>query len=112
MSGEIKLDESYFGGSRKGQKGRGAAGKGIVFGLLERERRVNKKVVESVSAETLMRHIQTHTRKGCVYFTDTFRGYQSLQRYGKHNVVKHAKEFVNKKNGKSYQRYSGILELC
>lgn len=97
MSGEIEIDESYFGGVRKGQRGRGARGKSIVFGLLEREGRVYTKVVESVSAETLMGHIQAHTRKGSVYYTDAFRGYQSLQRYGKHLVVKHQKEFVNKK---------------
>jgi transposase len=44
-----------------------------------------------------MAHITQHTRKGSVYFTDAFRGYQSLQRYGKHHVVNHSKEFVNKK---------------
>ncbi|NJD85051.1 transposase, partial [Candidatus Erwinia dacicola] len=27
FDGEIELDESYFGGCRKGQRGRGAAGK-------------------------------------------------------------------------------------
>ena len=27
LSGEIEIDESYFGGSRKGKRGRGAAGK-------------------------------------------------------------------------------------
>jgi transposase len=97
LSGEIELDESYFGGARKGQRGRGARGKSIVFGLLERDGRVYSKVVESVSAETLMAHIQTHTRKGSVYYTDAFRGYQSLQRYGKHLVVNHSREFVNKK---------------
>jgi transposase len=64
LSGEIELDESYFGGSRKGQLGRGAAGKSIVFGLLECDGRVCTKVVGNVSAETLMTHIVQHTRKG------------------------------------------------
>lgn len=31
---EIELDESYFGGVRKGKRGRGAAGKVPVFGIL------------------------------------------------------------------------------
>ena len=31
---EIEVDESYFGGRRKGKRGRGAAGKIPVFGLL------------------------------------------------------------------------------
>ncbi len=33
---EIELDESYFGGVRKGKRGRGAAGKVPVFGILKR----------------------------------------------------------------------------
>ena len=32
---EIEVDESYFGGRRKGKRGRGAAGKTPVFGLLK-----------------------------------------------------------------------------
>ena len=40
----------------------------------ERDGRVYTKVVESVSAETLMAHIKAHTRKGSVYYTDSFRG--------------------------------------
>ena len=79
LKGEIELDEAYFGGRRKGQRGRAPAGKSVVFGLLEREGRVYTKVVESVSAEELMQHIQAHTRKGSVYFTDAFRGYQSFK---------------------------------
>ena len=35
FSGEIEIDESYFGGKRKGKRGRGAAGKVPVFGLLK-----------------------------------------------------------------------------
>ena len=33
FGGEIEVDESYFGGRRKGKRGRGAAGKIPVFGL-------------------------------------------------------------------------------
>ena len=36
FSGEVEVDESYFGGKRKGKRGRGAAGKVPVFGLLKR----------------------------------------------------------------------------
>jgi transposase len=34
LSGESELDEAYFGGRRKGKRGRGAAGKSVVLGLL------------------------------------------------------------------------------
>jgi len=36
FGGKIELDESYFGGVRKGKRGRGAAGKVAVFGILKR----------------------------------------------------------------------------
>ena len=66
LKGEIEIDEAYFGGRRKGKRGRGAAGKSIVFGLLERNGRVYTKVVEQVTAEELLAHIRQHTRKGSV----------------------------------------------
>ncbi|MBW2096981.1 MAG: transposase, partial [Deltaproteobacteria bacterium] len=37
LGGEIELDGSYFGGRRKGKRGRGAAGKVPVFGIMERQ---------------------------------------------------------------------------
>jgi transposase len=41
-SGEVEVDESYFGARRvRGKRGRGAGGKTIVFGLLKREGRVS-----------------------------------------------------------------------
>ena len=36
FDGAVELDESYFGGARKGKRGRGAAGKAAVFGILKR----------------------------------------------------------------------------
>ena len=97
LSGEIELDEAYFGGHRKGKRGRGAAGKRIVFGLLERDGRIYTKVVENVSAAVLMEHIRARTRKGSVYYTDAFNGYQSLRRYGKHLTVNHNRGLVDRR---------------
>ena len=86
LSGEIEIDESYFGGHRKGNRGRGAAGKSVVLGLLERDGRVYTTVVDNVLAAELMTHIKAHTRKGSVYFTDTFHSYNSLTRFGVHGA--------------------------
>ena len=97
LSGEIEMDESYFGGKRKGTRGRGAKGKSIVFGLLERDGRVYTRVVEHVSKEELMAVIRKKTRKGSVYYSDTFRSYNSLKRLGKHLTVNHSKSMVDKK---------------
>lgn len=67
LKGEIELDEAYFRGRRKGKRGRGAAGKRLVFGLLERDGRVYTKVIAHASAEELRGHIEAKTRKGSVY---------------------------------------------
>ena len=47
FDGQIELDESYFGGHRKGKRGLGAAGKVAVFGLLKRQGKVFTVVVEN-----------------------------------------------------------------
>ena len=39
LSGEIEVDESYFGGHRKGERGRGAAGKVPVLAYLKEAER-------------------------------------------------------------------------
>jgi transposase len=96
LKGEIEIDEAYFGGRRKGRRGRGATGKSIVFGLLERDGRVYTRVVEQVTADELMTHIRQHTRKGSVYYTDTFRSYNSLRRWGKHHRLNHGKAFAHR----------------
>ena len=55
FDGEIEVDESYFGGVRKGKRGRGAAGKTPVFGLLKRGGKVYTKVIPDtrVKSESL-----------------------------------------------------------
>ena len=53
--GEFELDESYFGARRvRGKRGRGAAGKTPVFGLLKRDGRVLVEVVQNCSKAQLM----------------------------------------------------------
>lgn len=49
FQGQIELDESYFGGVRKGKRGRGAAGKVIVFGLLKRNGKVYTVIVPDLN---------------------------------------------------------------
>jgi len=54
LAGEIEADESYFGGVRKGRRGRGAAGKVPVFGLLKRGGRVYTAIIPDAKASTLI----------------------------------------------------------
>ena len=52
LAGEIEMDESYFGGRRKGKRGRGAVGKVPVFGLLKRGGKVYAKVIADTSGKS------------------------------------------------------------
>jgi transposase len=96
LNGKLELDESYFGGKRKGNRGRGANNKAIVFGILERKGKVYLKIVENVSKETLFNEIEKKTKKGSVFYTDGFKSYNSLHQFGKHNVIKHSEDVFAK----------------
>ena len=54
LAGEVEADESYFGGKRKGKRGRGAAGKVPVFRILKRGGKVYSKMIPDARAEALM----------------------------------------------------------
>ena len=48
FSGEVEVDESYFGGARKGKRGRGAGGKVPVFGILKRSGKVYTILIDDI----------------------------------------------------------------
>ncbi len=62
--------------------------------ILERRGKVYTAVVPNVKAKTLLKHIKEKTKKGSVYYTDTFRSYNSLIIYGKHERIDHTKTLV------------------
>lgn len=98
MKGEIELDESYFGGRRKGNSGRGTAGKIPVFGILERNGKVFVTVVPNVTAQTMIVLTVKTVRRGSVVYTDKFRSYDSLMFFGyRHLKIDHGKRFTSGK---------------
>jgi transposase len=94
LDGEIELDESYFGGKRKGKRGRGAAAKIPVFGILERAGKVCLEVVPNVKAETVLGLTVKMVRRGSIVYTDRYPIYDALMFCGyKHLRVDHGKHF-------------------
>jgi len=99
LSGEVEMDESYFGGRRKGKRGRGAGGKVAVFGLLKRGGRVYTAIIADAKSATLMPIIEEKVEPDSVVFTDTFRSYNALDVAGfEHHRINHSKLFANKAN--------------
>jgi len=94
LSGEVEVDESYFGGKRKGKRGRGAAGKVPVFGILEREGRVFVEVLPTTRAKDVLALTVKKVRRGSIVYTDRYRSYDALMFCGyRHLRVDHGKYF-------------------
>lgn len=97
LCGEIEVDESYFGGIRKGKRGRGAAGKTIVFGLLKRGGKVYTVPVADVKQKTLLPVIRQKIKPDSVVYTDGHTAYNALDiSEFTHFRINHSKEFVSK----------------
>ena len=62
FDGEVEADESYFGGHRKGKRGRGAAGKVAVFGLLKRNGKVYTVAVPNTQTAALLSVIREQVK--------------------------------------------------
>lgn len=91
---EVEADESYFGGHRRGIRGRGALGKIPVFGVLERHGRVTVTVVPNVSQATLLAATVKVVKRGSLVYTDKYVGYDTLTFCGyRHLKVDHGKRF-------------------
>ena len=99
FGGEIEVDESYFGGTRKGKRGRGAAGKVPVFGMLKRGGRVYTQIIPDASSKTLMPIIERKVIPDSIVYSDCWRGYNVLDVSDfKHYRINHSKLFANKHN--------------
>jgi transposase-like protein len=102
FSGEIEVDESFFGARRiKGKRGRGAYGKTIVFGIFQRNGHVYTEIVPNCSKATLQAVIRGKVELESIIYSDGWRGYNGLVDvgYGKHLRVDHSKdEFAKGRN--------------
>ncbi len=102
FSGEVEVDESYFGARRiKGKCGRGAGGKTPVFGILQRGGKVYTKIVPNCARKTLQAIIHGKVNPDSIIHSDHWRGYSGLvdMGYKKHYRIRHGhNEFAHGKN--------------
>jgi transposase len=90
LFGDVEIDETYVGGRTHGRRGRGAANKTIVFGMLQRDGQVMTKVVPNVAGKTLKPLIEENVTQGSTVHTDELRSYKGLAKKGfTHKTVNH-----------------------
>lgn len=92
LSGHVEVDETMIGGKRSGGKrGRGAPGKTVVFGMVQRGGDVITRVVANVRRATLEAHILENVKAGATISTDELASYAKLARHGyQHGTVNHS----------------------
>jgi transposase-like protein len=101
FSGEVEVDESYFGARRvRGKRGRGAKGKTPVVGLLKRDGKVYCQPIKNCTKEELLPVIKGKILEESTVYTDGWKSYDGLVLNGyKHYRVYHSKnEFVRGKS--------------
>jgi transposase len=123
VAGEVELDESYFGGVRKGKRGRGAAGNVPAFGILKRGGKVYTQIIDNTRSDTLMPIIRRKIEPDSIVYTDSYRSYNALDvSEFKDYRINHSKVFAEGRNHinrienfwnqakRVLRKYSGIPE--
>jgi len=95
FGGELEVDESYFGGHRKGKRRCSAGGKIPVFGLLKRAGKDYTKIIPDASSATLMPLIEGKITPDSIVFE---------------NFCNQAKRHMRKFNGVSKAYIRAIFE--
>jgi transposase-like protein len=93
FDGEVEIDESYFGGRKKGKRGRGADGKTAVLVIVERGGKVEARTVPNVKSKTILPIVNENVSKTASVFTDEFMVYRTLPLMGyKDSTIPHAEQ--------------------
>lgn len=104
LSGEVEADETFIGGKARNMhkskrdkliQGRGAVGKTIVVGALERGGRVKAQVVPDREEKTLHGVIRENVEHKSILFYDAWKSYNGLYPDFVHKVINHAEAYVN-----------------
>jgi transposase-like protein len=98
----VEIDETYYGGVRKGKRGRPMRGdrkKSPIVAIVQRRGKVLAKTVPEVDSYTLMGLVRKHVAPGSVVYTDELSSYNRIRylrnadgiplRF-KHRRIKHA----------------------
>jgi transposase-like protein len=91
LDNTVELDETYIGARKHGKRGRGAAGKASIFGMVERKGDIQAVVTKDLKRTTLYPIIKEHVLPKSMIYTDEFQSYTGLSQEGYgHKRVHHA----------------------
>jgi transposase-like protein len=122
LSGEVEVDEAFIGGKarnmhkakrEKAIKGRGAVGKSIVIGVLERDGEIRTKVIPDTKKQTVQAEVRENVEPGSMVNTDALPSYEGLAPDYLHEAVDHAVEFVRGNvHTNGLENYWSLLKRC
>lgn len=95
LSGTVEVDETWVGGKNKpGKPGRGAAGKTMIIGAIQRGGKIRLQVIKAADRKTLHKFIKEHTDpKTKMIVTDEWIGYKGIADFDTdHETVNHSKK--------------------
>ncbi len=93
FTGNIEIDESYFGGKHRGTRGRGSENKTPVVGIVQRKGRIKALAVPNVKSKTVMPIVANQVEQGARIHTDEFPIYNKLAEMGyAHEKILHAQK--------------------
>ncbi len=103
LKGTVEADETFIGGEARNMhkhkrekriKGRGAVGKAIVQGLLERGGEVRCRVAASTEASELQPEVRRNVEPDSTLYTDAHLGYRGLDQQFIHQTIDHSIKYA------------------
>jgi transposase len=92
------MDESLYGGTKTWKRGRGAAGKVAIFGMLKRQEKACTVIVHDRISCSLMPEVLKKIAPHSIVYTDSYHSCNVLGVSGfQHRRFNHPEEFANKK---------------
>ena len=122
LKGDVEVDETFIGGkarnmhaNKRAEKihGRGASGKAIVMGVLERGGEVRTKVIPDTKKRTVQAEVRANVEAGASISTDALPSYKGLDADYVHEAVDHAVEYVRGSyHTNGLENYWSLLKRC
>jgi transposase-like protein len=110
LEGDVEIDDTYIGGRRKGRRGRGAAGKSVVVGMVSRLGKIFLKTAPNLGYTEIADAVIGRVDDNARIITDEFKGYRILDMLEfEHSVVNHSVGFGS--NGNHTNSIEGLFSL-